>query len=71
MSHSLVQLCPPQPLLSLLARAEHVQRLPGTRVVVRFPMGKEGWLGLPAVAGVGGEAGSIHTRYPKEAKAAL
>ena len=39
--------------------------------VVRFPMGKEGWLGLPAVAGVGGEAGNIHTHYPKEAKAAL
>ena len=39
--------------------------------VLRFLMGKEGGLGLPAMASVGGEAGSTHTHYPKEATAAL
>ena len=70
-SHSLVQLCPPQPLLSLPARAEHAQHLPGTRVCGALSTGEGGLARPAAVAGVGGEAGSIHTHSPMEAKAAL
>ena len=59
-SHALAQLCPPQPLLSLLARAGHAQRLPGTRVCAALSDG-EGGRARPASYGWCGRGGREHS----------